>query len=971
MNHASMPVKGKSTRLNDLSRTSFNRQRFQSNNPDDEKEEDSISSSSSSSTSVFDPNIQARLTALLELTGTNTAAIPDDFWHDEKVVRGLMNSVTNNLHGLNEILQALTLNDHDRFHRACMANDIPTVEKLLQTSKAKGQFPSINDDGDSILVFACANGFTDLVRLLLTMLPHMNINDRGTKQDCTALMEACNAGHYEIVDLLLKHQAQVHLQSTSGNTALHYAASGGYADIVRLLLDHDAKVEETNENGHTALMEAASTGHVDVVRVLLNHRAGVHRTHLEQNDNNNDSQTNTIDEMHTALMEACMDGHVQVVKLLLDHGAHVNMSGDSYESPLTLSACGGHLELATLLLERGANVEEINEEGYTALMEASREGHLDLVNLLIAHAANVNGITEETQETALTLACAGGFLDVVKILLEHGAQINLGQSSPLMEASQEGHLELVQYLLVMEADVYQRTSTGDSALAFACEGGHTEIVETLVNAGASIDQADKEGRTPLMKAARAGHIDTVRYLLSKGADVNRSSDNNDATILSLVCANGHLELASLLLKHGANPNHLLKDRSNCLIEAAKHGHINIVQLLLEYPKGVLPRNVSQTSSVVTENSPTTNSGKKKRTTSSTSTSRSSSASSVTKDSVEETNPQPIFSLPSTKIDFFSRAIDEHLSTSPLRFRRRAKTFSSLYRHPKVKKSFHRSISKSERRVETLSSSSSSETSIKINTDPQKALEHLRELANRSSSTVENLSNSTSSVNLMQQIKKIANHSKLRFANRIDIDCQTESNHDTALTVSCASGHEDLVMLLLQRGANIEHRDKKGYTPLILAATAGHSTIVARLLDRGAHIEAQSERTKDSALTLACSGGKQTVVEILLKRGANREHRNVSDYTPLSLAALRRTCEYYSDVVKCWCRSQFTIGNKIRHYALDARSNEWSCGCCKTSARCWCRYQCPDRNKSKYCIDIGMFSRTNRCCHITRRTKSQY
>lgn len=48
-------------------------------------------------------------------------------------------------------------------------------------------------------------------------------------------------------------------------------------------------------------MEAASTGHVDVVRVLLNHRAGVHHTHLEQNDNNNDSQTNTIDEMHTGI----------------------------------------------------------------------------------------------------------------------------------------------------------------------------------------------------------------------------------------------------------------------------------------------------------------------------------------------------------------------------------------------------------------------------------------------------------------------------------------------------------------------------------------------------------------------------------------------------------------------------------------------------------------------------------------------
>jgi ankyrin repeat domain-containing protein 17 len=59
-------------------------------------------------------------------------------------------------------------------------------------------------------------------------------------------------------------------------------------------------------------------------------------------------------------------------------------------------------------------------------------------------------------------------------------------------------------------------------------------------------------------------------------------------------------------------------------------------------------------------------------------------------------------------------------------------------------------------------------------------------------------------------------SHLRFQNRIDVDCETESNHDTALTLACAGGHEELVLLLLQRNANIEHRDKKGFTPLILA-----------------------------------------------------------------------------------------------------------------------------------------------------------
>jgi hypothetical protein len=56
----------------------------------------------------------------------------------------------------------------------------------------------------------------------------------------------------------------------------------------------------------------------------------------------------------------------------------------------------------------------------------------------------------------------------------------------------------------------------------------------------------------------------------------------------------------------------------------------------------------------------------------------------------------------------------------------------------------------------------------------------------------------------------------------------------------------------------EHRDKKGFTPLILAATAGHEKVVEILLTHGADIEAQSERTKDTPLSLACSGGRYEV-----------------------------------------------------------------------------------------------------------------
>lgn len=52
------------------------------------------------------------------------------------------------------------------------------------------------------------------------------MNVQRMNHACSILYLACNAGHYEIVELLLKHHANVNIQSTSGNTALHYSAGG-------------------------------------------------------------------------------------------------------------------------------------------------------------------------------------------------------------------------------------------------------------------------------------------------------------------------------------------------------------------------------------------------------------------------------------------------------------------------------------------------------------------------------------------------------------------------------------------------------------------------------------------------------------------------------------------------------------------------------------------------------------------------
>ncbi|XP_072486609.1 ankyrin repeat and KH domain-containing protein 1 isoform X9 [Notamacropus eugenii] len=774
---------------------------------------------------TVDPETQARLEALLEAAGIGKLSTADGkAFADPEVLRRLTSSVSC---ALDEAAAALTRMRAENSHNAgqvdnrslaeaCSDGDVNAVRKLLDEGRSVNEH---TEEGESLLCLACSAGYYELAQVLLAM--HANVEDRGNKGDITPLMAAASGGYVDIVKLLLVHCADVNAQSSTGNTALTYACAGGFVDIVKVLLKAGANIEDHNENGHTPLMEAASAGHVEVARVLLEYGAGIN-THSNEFKESaltlacykghldmvrflleaGADQEHKTDEMHTALMEACMDGHVEVARLLLDSGAQVNMPADSFESPLTLAACGGHVELAALLIERGANLEEVNDEGYTPLMEAAREGHEEMVALLLAQGANINAQTEETQETALTLACCGGFSEVADFLIKAGADIELGCSTPLMEAAQEGHLELVKYLLAAGANVHATTATGDTALTYACENGHTDVADVLLQAGADLEHESEGGRTPLMKAARAGHLCTVQFLISKGANVNRATANNDHTVVSLACAGGHLAVVELLLAHGADPTHRLKDGSTMLIEAAKGGHTNVVSYLLDYPNNIL-------------SVPATD------------------MSQLTPPSQDQSQ------VPRVPVHALAMVV-------PPQEPDRAPQDSS----PTVL-GVQKAVSS---RVPTGSNSSSHTTE---------------------SPTPEPCSQTPSNV---------ASQPMLPMYPSVDIDAHTESNHDTALTLACAGGHEELVSVLIARDAKIEHRDKKGFTPLILAATAGHVGVVEILLDKGGDIEAQSERTKDTPLSLACSGGRQEVVDLLLARGANKEHRNVSDYTPLSLAA---------------------------------------------------------------------------------------
>ncbi len=110
----------------------------------------------------------------------------------------------------------------------------------------------------------------------------------------------------------------------------------------------------------------------------------------------------------------------------------------------------------------------------------------------------------------------------------------------------------------------------------------------------------------------------------------------------------------------------------------------------------------------------------------------------------------------------------------------------------------------------------------------------------------------------------------------------EHSGATALHLAAGRGYEELVGLLLYKGASSLLLDKRGYTALHWAAKNGHEKVVDLLLIRGAEIDVGT-REGDTALHLASLHGHKEVVGLLLKRGAGI-FVNLCGLTPYRSAA---------------------------------------------------------------------------------------
>jgi len=196
------------------------------------------------------------------------------------------------------------------------------------------------------------------------------------------------------------------------------------------------------------------------------------------------------------------------------------------------------------------------------LPAALRGTHFQVADLLYRHGAvvDVRGIYKRTP---LHTASIYGLVDVMRWLLNHGADVNARQDdedrwTPLHLAAFNEELEAVQMLLGHNADINSLNKEGQTPLyvtlfdrTHLSQDNANGVVQRLLEHGADPNTRDhNQSSTPLHRASCRGWLEIARLLLSHGAKVDEK-DKEGRTPLQVASSEGHVEMTKLLADHGA------------------------------------------------------------------------------------------------------------------------------------------------------------------------------------------------------------------------------------------------------------------------------------------------------------------------------------------------------------------------------------------------------------------------------------
>ncbi|KAL8920307.1 MAG: hypothetical protein Q9172_004567 [Xanthocarpia lactea] len=501
-----------------------------------------------------------------------------------------------------------------------------------------------------------------------------------------------------------------------------------------------------------------------------------------------------------------------------------------------------------------AQVEYPGLSNMTSLHVAAILDYLPLVNHLLE-----NGRQDEIQKldswdrNPFFWACCSGNIDLVYRFLEAGADASA--PGALCVAAYKNHLNILQHLLQLRAEVNVQDEEYGSPLYAAASEGRTDVASELLRHGADVNFKGGDHLRALNAAAYFGHTDIVQLLLEKDIEVDPDDDYFLGSALAAAARHGHIDVIRLLLRKGWDVNRIPKTNYSALVVAATYGHAEALQALLSV-------GVGESSRV-----------------------KALEAASE-KGKIEIVEKLLTYDPPLRHQDAFHLAA-KYGRDDILRLLQKRGTSREL-----LNRALYDAVD--QERQTTV------DVLLKFGADPNAEGEEygnalIAAAFDCTEGIVKSLLGHKANVNTQHNKYGNALQVAASFGNLViaqllldhgaHVNTNAVGDYGSALQAACYSGNKKLVELLLQWGAEVNARGGEYEYPIIAAAAEGRGDIVEILIDHEAYVNVNQVKGHNTPLlVLAGSTLSKETMELLLNHGADIESVSDQGTTVLIAAA---------------------------------------------------------------------------------------
>ena len=406
-------------------------------------------------------------------------------------------------------------------------------------------------------------------------------------QPGSPVADAARRGDLEAVRLLLRDGADVNAAQGDGMTALHWAAERGDEVLGEVLIYAGARMDAGTRIGHyTPLHLAARGAHASVVTLLLEAgsdpaarttNSGASPLHLAAAASDPsvvsaliewgaDANAREAAWGQTPLVFAAANNRVAVIRALLQAGADPSLTTHSVDVEEQARADGvaerrlGEFLAAFKEKEGGGSDWQPTPGQVQAAIEASREIQRRWPD--VPDPADDDKESEEEAPDSATAAADTTVAAADTTAAEAGAAeaadtVAAGPAAPDTAATGAASTTDAESALasVTDADTAAATTDADTATAdTATASADTTAAEAPQPMSYAQQVGSWGGLTPLLHAVRQGHAEAAAALLDGGADIDQRSAGDETTPLLMAAVNGQFDLALKLLDRGADPN---------------------------------------------------------------------------------------------------------------------------------------------------------------------------------------------------------------------------------------------------------------------------------------------------------------------------------------------------------------------------------------------------------------------------------